>query len=1106
VIAPRGSGILSRVPSLVVSSSAEERLSTALGWLAAEADRPQILLLAANRGAADDLLRRAATERGHLFAIHRATPVQAAFELAALPLAQAGTRPLAGLARIALATRAVDAARSEGALGYFAPVAGMPGFPLAASRSLAELRLQATRPAGLAAGDRASRDLAALLQRFENELEHFELVDLAGVYEAAARRVEEGSHRFVGLPLLLLDVTPQSSAEEALLAALCRRAPACLALVPAGEAGAAERIERALGVTAEPLPAGAPASALDRARRHLFSPDPPPIVAMSPDDDVELFSAPGEDRECVEIVRRVQSRAAAGVAFDEMAILLRQPSAYLPLLEDALRRGGVPAFFSRGTSRPDPAGRAFLALLACAAEGLSASRFAEYLSLGEAPDPGPTGAPPPVEEVPWVEPESDDQLVFKSLVPVAGTVAPIEPGQTLPVPSAWERLLVDAAVIGGRDRWRRRLDGLREELLLRLRHAADEEATEGEHLRRQIARLDSLSRFALPIVDALAALPREAAWGEWLAALERLATLVLRDAERVLRLIADLRPMAEVGPVSLEQVRAVLSDRLTFLQSEPPARRYGRVFVATVSEALGHSFDTVFLPGLSEGIFPRKPFEDPLLLDAERRLLDPGLALQEDRFAAERALLRLALGAARGRLVASYPRIDQRLGRARVPSFYALDLLRAAYGELPDLHALERADAAATVGWPAPADAAAAIDDCEFDLAMLAPLLQPVGASHRGDRAAARDVRGRARYLMHGNEHLARSLRARWSRWHPSWTKDDGLVTAPTSVATLELLAAELPGARSYSPTALQTFAACPYRFLLHAIHRLRPREDHTSPEQLDPLTRGSLFHETQFAFFGEVRARSLLPLHRDFEGELLDIADRALAGVAGRYEEDLAPAIPRIWRSEIESLRSDLRGWIKKLLEADTGFAPSHFEFAFGLDEVDGRKRDPESTAEPAVVLGGRHLRGSIDLVERDWRRRALRVTDHKTGRAPSEKGIVIGGGELLQPVLYALAAEALIAGDDERVESGRLFYCTHRGGYLAVDVPLDERSRAAAAQVLDAVEDAVRRGFLPAAPREGACDWCDYRAVCGPYEELRVAKKKQAELASLVALRRQA
>ena len=46
---------------------------------------------------------------------------------------------------------------------------------------------------------------------------------------------------------------------------------------------------------------------------------------------------------------------------------------------------GTPAWFARGTSRPDPAGRAFLALLDCAVEGLSARRFAEYLSLGQVP-------------------------------------------------------------------------------------------------------------------------------------------------------------------------------------------------------------------------------------------------------------------------------------------------------------------------------------------------------------------------------------------------------------------------------------------------------------------------------------------------------------------------------------------------------------------------------------------------------------------------------------------------------------------------------------------------------------------------------------------------
>src|SRR5207244_12641863 len=88
------------------------------------------------------------------------------------------------------------------------------------------------------------------------------------------------------------------------------------------------------------------------------------------------------------------SLAKAGTAFDRMAILLRNPDAYQPLLEDALRRAGIPAFYTLGSRRPNPAGRALLALLACAAEGLSASRFSEYLSIGQVPEADEKGSPP----------------------------------------------------------------------------------------------------------------------------------------------------------------------------------------------------------------------------------------------------------------------------------------------------------------------------------------------------------------------------------------------------------------------------------------------------------------------------------------------------------------------------------------------------------------------------------------------------------------------------------------------------------------------------------------------------------------------------------------
>ena len=123
-----------------------------------------------------------------------------------------------------------------------------------------------------------------------------------------------------------------------------------------------------------------------------------------------------------------------------------------------------------------------------------------------------------------------------------------------------------------------------------------------------------------------------------------------------------------------------------------------------------------------------------------------------------------------------------------------------------------------------------------------------------------------------------------------------------------------------------------------------------------------------------------------------MELLDGSLEEVAAAYEEKLAPAIPGIWRSEIEALRIDLRGWIRKLLDEEEAWTPVNFEYAFGLRGRAGRDRDAASSEEPATAFQGVRLRGSIDLVERDWKRRAIRVTDHKTGRSPAAGRLVIG------------------------------------------------------------------------------------------------------------------
>src|SRR5262249_25170698 len=105
-------------------------------------------------------------------------------------------------------------------------------------------------------------------------------------------------------------------------------------------------------------------------------------------------------------------------------------------------------------------------------------------------------------------------------------------------------------------------------------------------------------------------------------------------------------PMAPVGPVELAEVRLVLAPGLRDVPEPPPRRRYGRVFVGTTRAARGMAFDTVFVPGLAENVFPGKILEDPLLLDERRRMLGPGtLVTDAQRVEAERLALPLAAGA-----------------------------------------------------------------------------------------------------------------------------------------------------------------------------------------------------------------------------------------------------------------------------------------------------------------------------------------------------------------------------------------------------------------------------------------------------------------------------
>ena len=887
-------------------------------------------------------------------------------------------------------------------------------------------------------------------------------------------------------------------------------ATSVFATVPTGD-------ERALAAYASPPRTAAPSApktSLARIQRYLFSDEAP--EENDTDGTVVLFSAPGEGREAIEIARRVLAEARRGVPFDDMAVLLRAPQTYLGVLEHALDRAGIPAWFHRGTRRPDPAGRALLALLACADEGLSARRFAEYVSLGQVPldsihppAPGATGAPPHSESR-WTPPVDE---ISEAAVPPADREDDVQPDEeqrqaaergetdrdvagTLRAPWRWEDLIVEAAVIGGIDRWKRRLAGLANEYERRLREAAsdDPEASRARGLHRDVRQLAALRAFAEPLLTEVASWPPAQRWGDWLATLDALASKVLVHPARVLRVLQELGPLETIGPVGLREVRDVLTPRLSTLTHEPPRRRHGRLFVGTPHAARGRAFRVVFVPGLAERLFPQRIREDALLPDEQRRRLGH-LPMQPARAADERLHLHLGVGAASERLYLSFPRIEVDESRPRVPSFYVLDSIRAIEGRIPASATIaDRAhrSGASTLAWPAPREPELAIDDFEHDLSSMALLL----ASKDPARA-----KGRARYLYELSPELQRSLTSRWLRWHRrGWETADGLVRV-VAETTGPALASQRLGARPYSLTALQRFSACPYQFLMAAIYRLAPLEQPAPLQQLDPLTRGDLFHRIQARALRSLQENHLLPLSAEALPKAQKLLEWAVTSVDKDAYDELAPAIDRVWRDEIAAMTRDLKIWLERLADEGAEWTPERFEFAFGLENTEGR--DERSTSATARVHAAFQLRGSIDVIERHRQTRFLRVTDNKTGRNRTERGkTVVQGGRVLQPVVYGLALEALWP--QETVYSGRLFFCTSAGHFETHEIPLLGEARRSGLEALEIIDRSIERGLLAARPAEKACEYCDFLDVCGREEERRTRRKDPSRFADLDALRK--
>jgi hypothetical protein len=340
-----------RTIEVVESGSAAVRLAAAEAFLEGVPADGEAVIVAASRDAADELARRVTRRRRATVGLHRFTLTQLAARLAAPATSAAGLAPCTPLGAHAVAARAAFDALSDGRIPYFAPVARMPGFTLTLAATLAELRGAGLDGATMAAAAAPGDQLAAVLRGYEAQLDAGRLADRAALFAAATAAVDATpADPLIGLPLLLLDVPLDSRREREFATRLVDGAGRSLATIPAGDTSPRR--------THPSRPHTAPAAtSLAHVQTYLFTEDEPP--AAEPDESLQLFSAPGEGREAIEIARRILPRRATAfrsiASPSSCAIPRPTPRARSRLL----RRAGIPAWSRAARGGRIPPGAPF---------------------------------------------------------------------------------------------------------------------------------------------------------------------------------------------------------------------------------------------------------------------------------------------------------------------------------------------------------------------------------------------------------------------------------------------------------------------------------------------------------------------------------------------------------------------------------------------------------------------------------------------------------------------------------------------------------------------------------------------------------------------------
>lgn len=767
--------------------------------------------------------------------------------------------------------------------------------------------------------------------------------------------------------------------------------------------------------------------------RPIDEPGPPPVGDR-------ILSVTDADEEVRAVLREVLTLAEQGVRLDRIGIFHPTPDPYVGILQQQLAAAGIPA---NGPSRRRLAdtvtGRTLLAALRLPAERWRRDRVMALVSGGPL--------------------RADDERAH---------------------PARWESLSREAGVVQDLGDWRRKLAAYRTSIQRRIDSSTgegDRDATWFERRGWDLADAERLEAFITGLATAVGDVEHSEGWHAKAGAATALLHRLLGEGhrhqqwpeaqqvafERIEEVLVRLAALGEIEPRPTHDVFV----RALTAELDVDRGRSGRfgegVVYGPLAGAAGHDLDAVFILGCAEGLWPTARRDDALLPDAVRTLADGQLQMRAAGLHDQHRALVAALAAAPpGARTLTFARGDLRGNRTALPSRWLLDTATALAGG-------ERVYAT--------------------DFGHLgAPVVDVVASYARGLASppsvslAERDLATLYRFHTAGGDPrhhplaalVGRGFDLQAARRSGDFTEWDGnLGGHPIPSAT----------DRSLSPTRLQSWAHCGFRYYLSFVLGLGDRDDPERVVELDPLDRGSGVHEVLELFLGEViRSGGIEP-----DEPWSDEQRARMHEIAGEVFEELEargrtgrPLLWQLGRAELHTMLDEFLD-ADEQYRADRGARPERVELPFGVAD----------TAPVVLEMAeGRavEFRGFADRVDRVGADHLV-VSDYKTGKGSGYAGIdeddPVRGGTLLQLGLYAEAAHQLLG-----AASTEAYYWVvdPRASYARFGYPWTDDRRARFVDVLTTIVEGIEAGVFPVEPGEWntwrnthqECMYCEFDGLC--------------------------